>query len=75
MENKEFEETYDKTVKVSLEELAFFWGYSYVPEFLQTIFKTDDEIDLDNYDLKRFASAPKPIQYAFYCWCIENNKL
>jgi hypothetical protein len=71
----EFETLYEKTVKKNLEELAFFWGYSYVPEFLQTIQSGEDELDLDGDNLKRFASIPKPIQYAFYCWCVEHKKL
>lgn len=71
----EFETLYKKTVKENLEELVFFWSYSYVPEFLQIILKTDEELDLDNGNLKRFASVPAPIQYAFYCWCVEHQKL
>lgn len=73
MDNKEFEEIYNKTVKANIKELTFFWSYSYVPEFLLTILKTDEELDLDSK--KHFALVPKPVQYAFYCWCVEHNKL
>jgi len=70
-----FEELYTETVKDNFEELTFFWNYSYVPEFLQTILKGDEELDLDSDNLKRFESVPKYLQYAFYCWCTEHNKL
>ncbi len=74
-EKKAIATSITKVIKDNLEELEFFWTYSYVPEFLQTILKTDDEIDVDQDDLKPFTTLPISLQYAFYCWCVDHNKL
>lgn len=72
--DEKFEELYNATVKPNFEDLSFFWSYPYSDEFVQTILKENaNEVELDN--VKKFNDIAKSLQYAFYVWCVENNKI
>jgi len=72
-----FESIYAATVVPKMQKLDDLWlAGQYKPDywlpFAQSLmnFSVDDDSDVQ---IKIFMELPKCIQYAFYCWCIEQK--